>query len=58
MTMEKTLKFTSWVMAVLGALAVLGSFADEEFYGLFGGLLFLVQGVLTLSYMKSISPRE
>lgn len=54
--MKQALKIMSWVAIVLGVLAILGGFGEtsgsEASYAFLGGLLFGVEGLLALIYIK------
>ena len=58
--MKSALKITSWVAVVLGVLAIYGGLTTVDYYGdpmidgyaIFGGLLFLTEGVLALIYIS------
>lgn len=57
--MKSALKITSWIAVVLGVLAIFGGLTGTDYYGnpvidgyaIFGGLLFLTQGILSLVYI-------
>lgn len=51
--MKQSLKILCWVDVVLGALAILGSLDATDSYAMFGGLLFLATGWLTLIYIST-----
>lgn len=48
--MRTLLKVVSWVSAILGILALIGSNGDG--YTVFGGGLFLAQGAIALMYLE------
>lgn len=48
--MKTALEIMSWVAVVTGGLAIVGS--EGDIYAFVGGLLFLTEGVLALSYVK------
>ena len=53
--MELTLKITSIIFIVFGALAVIGAgsmYGQEAFNSALGGIMFIGQGILTLVYIK------
>ncbi len=57
--MKLALQVFSWIAVTLGVLAIIGGFSDMAIdpsgaqYSLAGGALFLVEGVLALTYIKS-----
>lgn len=59
--MKTTLRVFSWIAVVLGALAFfsgIGEIAVQDpnaVYSLFGGSLFLTQGILSLVYIEQTS---
>lgn len=53
--MEKLLKVIAWISVVLGGLAIVGSFSDEDFYAFTGGVLFAGLGGLVLAYIKKVN---
>jgi hypothetical protein len=55
--METSLKVMSWVEVVIGGLAMVNGFGDMDFYAFIGGLLFLVCGILALSYIKQVKEK-
>jgi len=55
--MEKLLKIVSWVEVVIGMLAIIASFSDEDFYAFVGGILFLGAGVIALNYIKEVQKK-
>jgi hypothetical protein len=57
--METSLKIFSWAAIVIGVLAIISGLndtADDALYAALGGGMFLVQGILTLSYIKKYPP--
>jgi hypothetical protein len=54
--MKKALTIMSWAAIVLGGLAILGGFsensAEEAMFSFVGGLLFGVEGLLAILYIK------
>lgn len=54
--MKIALQIFSWVAVVLGVLAFIGSEGDP--YALFGGALFLTQGILALVYVNEVSQNQ
>lgn len=55
--MENILKVVSWIEIVIGALAILASFSDEDFYAFVGGALFLGAGLIALNYIKEVNKK-
>ena len=59
--MKKALQIMSWVAVVLGGLAILGGFsettAEEAMFAFVGGLLFGVEGLLALLYIKQVEKK-
>lgn len=52
--METALKVFSWIGIVLGVFAILGSLSEpvDAGYAFVGGLLFFMQGLLAVIYIK------
>jgi hypothetical protein len=51
-------KIYAWILIVLGALAIIGSFYEESFYGFAGGLMFLISGLIIVNDQSEIEWQE
>lgn len=55
--MKLALQIFSWVAVVIGVLALIGGLSEitttpeDAYYGMTGGVLFTVQGILALIYI-------
>ena len=52
--MKITVKVFAIIGIVLGSLAIIGSFSDNDFYTFVGGALFLAWGIVDLTFLKSL----
>lgn len=50
--METALKVMSWIVIVMGALAVLDSIINPSSGAMLGGTMFFVEGLLAILYIK------
>ena len=50
--MKTALKVVSWIVSVIGALAILG--AEGDYYAIIGGVLFCAVGVLALVFINQV----
>jgi len=59
--MENSLRILSWINIVLGGLAILGALGDwgEGIdgwqYAIMGGLLFFMQGLVAILYIREVN---
>lgn len=59
--MENSLRILSWIGIVLGGLAILGALGDwganidDWQYTIMGGLLFFMQGLVAILYIREVN---
>ena len=59
--MKTALQISAYIGITLGILAILGSFAEpapDRAYSFIGGLLFFVQGCISLAYINEVKRGE